>query len=55
MVETNVLRVSVGIEDVNDLIKDLDDALQKSQLESWAGSQVKDLTLDSKALGEACL
>jgi cystathionine gamma-synthase len=51
----NLLRLSVGIEDVNDLIKDLDDALQKSQLESLAGSQVKDLTLDSKALGEACL
>jgi hypothetical protein len=51
----NLLRLSVGIEDVNDLIKDLDDALQKSQLESLAGSKVKDPTPDSKALGEACL
>ena len=62
----NLLRLSVGIEDVNDLISDIDNALQKSQQDSLAGAQVKNLaagsqpisyesSADSKALGEACL
>jgi hypothetical protein len=51
----NLLRLSVGIEDVNDLIKDLDDALQKIHLESLSGSKVKDPTPYSKSLVEACL
>ncbi len=51
-IEANLLRLSVGIEDVNDLINDLDYALKKSQLKSLTGAPVVKLAKGSKPQAE---
>ncbi|MDA0796912.1 MAG: cystathionine gamma-synthase [Proteobacteria bacterium] len=51
-IEANLLRLSVGIEDVNDLINDLDYALKKSQLKSLTGAPVVKLAKGSKPHAE---
>ena len=45
---SNLLRLSVGIEDVNDLIDDLDYALGESQLKSLTASPVKEPAISSQ-------